>query len=41
VVADVSETINNSYLVIQGTEGTRSYGMVVDLAVQYLLKDRK
>lgn len=41
VVADVSETINNSYLVIQGTEGTRSYGMVVDLAVQYLLKNRK
>jgi len=37
VIADVSETVNNSYLVIQGTEGTKSYGMVVDLAVAYLL----
>ena len=38
VVADVSEAVNNSYLVIQGTEGTKSYGMVVDLAVAYLLE---
>jgi len=37
VVAEVSEAVNNSYLVIQGTEGTKSYGMVVDLAVAYLL----
>lgn len=37
VVADVSEAVNNTYLTIQGTEGTRSYGMVVDLAVAYLL----
>ena len=32
----VSETINNTYLTIQGTEGTKSYGMVVDLFVAYL-----
>lgn len=37
VVAEVSEAVNNTYLTIQGTEGTRSYGMVVDLAVAYLL----
>jgi len=37
-VAEVSEAVNNSYLVIQGTEGTKSYGMVVDLAVAYLTK---
>ena len=35
VAADVSETVNNTFLVIQGTEGTKSYGMVVDLAVSY------
>lgn len=35
VAADISETVNNSFLVIQGTEGTKSYGMVVDLAVAY------
>lgn len=35
VAADVSETVNNTFLVIQGTEGTKSYGMVVDLAVAY------
>lgn len=39
VVADVSQAVNNSYLVIQGTEGTKSYGMVVDLAVAYLLNE--
>ena len=39
VIADVSESVNNAYLVIQGTEGTKSYGMVVDLAVVYLLKN--
>ena len=39
VVADVSEAVNNTYLVIQGTEGTKSYGMVVDLAVAYILGD--
>lgn len=31
----VSETVNNTSLIIQGTEGTKSYGMVVDLAVAY------
>ncbi len=35
VVSNVSSTINNSYLQSQGTPGTKSYGMVVDLAVAY------
>ena len=35
VAADVSGAVNNTFLVIQGTEGTKSYGMVVDLAVAY------
>ena len=34
-VSQVSGTINNSYLQSQGTPGTQSYGMVVDLAVAY------
>lgn len=38
VIANVSETVNNTYLVMQGTSGTKSYGMVVDLAVAYLLR---
>lgn len=34
--ADVSDAVNNGYLKSQGTvEGSRSYGMVVDLAVAY------
>lgn len=33
--ADVSNAVNNTYLVLQGTEGAKSYGMVVDLAVAY------
>ncbi len=33
--ATVNEAINDSYLKYQGTEGTKSYGMVVDLAVAY------
>lgn len=33
--AAVNEAINDSYLKYQGTEGTKSYGMVVDLAVAY------
>ena len=37
VAANVTETVNNTYLTIQGTPGTKSYGMVVDLAVAYLL----
>ena len=35
----ISESINNGYLQSVGTEGTKSYGMVVDLAVAYLKKD--
>ena len=36
IAADVSEATNNAYLQIQGeAQGTRSYGMVVDLAVAY------
>lgn len=31
----VSSTVNNTFLQSQGTVGTRSYGMVVDLAVAY------
>ncbi len=34
-VSNVSGAINNTYLQIQGTPGTRSYGLVVDLAVAY------
>ena len=34
-VGDISQTINDTYLKSQGTEGTKSYGMVVDLAVAY------
>ncbi|MBQ4096973.1 MAG: DUF3810 domain-containing protein [Clostridia bacterium] len=34
--AEVSNKVNNNYLVSQGSkEGTKSYGMVVDLAVAY------
>jgi hypothetical protein len=36
VAANVSEKVNDTYLVLQGTEGTKSYGMVVDLAVAYM-----
>lgn len=35
IAADVSEAVNDTYLTIQGTEGTKSYGMVVDFAVAY------
>ena len=35
----ISEGINNSYLQSVGTAGTKSYGMVVDLAVAYLKND--
>lgn len=36
----VSETVNNTSLIIQGTEGTKSYGMVVDLAVAFYRSDK-
>ncbi len=35
VAADVSDAVNNTYLILQGTEGSKSYGMVVDLAVSF------
>ncbi len=35
VVGEVSNKVNNTYLQIQGTVGTKSYGMVVDLTVAY------
>lgn len=35
VAAEVSDTVNDTYLKVQGTEGSVSYGMVVDLAVAY------
>ena len=34
-VGEISESINNGYLQMQGTVGTKSYGMAVDLAVAY------
>jgi len=37
--SDVSDAVNNTYLKLQGTEGTKSYGMVVDLAVAYHLRE--
>ena len=39
VASDVSGTVNNTFLTMHGTEGTRSYGMVVDLAVAYFAED--
>ena len=33
--ATVSDKVNDTYLVIQGTQGAKSYGLVVDLAVAY------
>jgi len=36
VASDVSDVVNDTYLKSQGQkEGTKSYGMVVDLAVAY------
>ncbi len=37
VASEVSETVNNATLVLHGTEGVKSYGMVVELAVAYYL----
>ncbi len=34
-VSQVSSAVNNTYLQSQGTPGTKSYGMVVDLTVAY------
>ena len=35
VAGEISEYINNGYLQMQGTVGTKSYGLAVDLAVAY------
>ncbi len=35
VLGEISGAVNDAYLQMQGTPGTRSYGMVVDLAVAY------
>ena len=35
VVGDISESVNNGYLQMQGTVGVKSYGLVVDLTVAY------
>ncbi len=35
VAAAVTSTINNTYLTLQGTEGSKSYNLVTDLAVVY------
>ncbi len=34
-ISDVSDVVNDTYLKLQGTQGVKSYGMVVDLAVAY------
>ncbi len=40
--AEVSNAVNNTYLVLQGMEeGAKSYGMVVDLAVAYHLAENR
>lgn len=36
VASTVSGAVNDTYLTLQGTEGTRSYGLVTDLAVAYV-----
>lgn len=38
VVGEISGAINDAYLQANGTEGTKSYGLVVDLAVAYYHK---
>lgn len=35
VASEVTGSVNDTYLKLQGTEGTKSYGLVVDLAVAY------
>ena len=39
VVGDISGAINDAYLQANGTVGTKSYGLVVDLAVAYFHKN--
>ncbi|MBR2478999.1 MAG: DUF3810 domain-containing protein [Clostridia bacterium] len=38
IAATISGAVNDTYLQMQGTAGTASYGMVVDLAVSYFKK---
>ena len=40
-VGKVSEKVNDTYLQIQGTVGTKSYGMVVDLTVAFYLSENR
>ena len=35
IAGEISESVNNGYLQMQGTPGTKSYGLVVDLTVAY------
>ena len=39
VASEITETVNDTFLTMHGTEGVRSYGMVVDLAVAYYCAD--
>lgn len=39
VASEVSNTVNNAYLTMQGTEGTVSYSLVAKLAIAYHAKD--
>ncbi len=39
VVGEISGAINDAYLQANGTQGTKSYGLVVDLAVAYFHKE--
>ena len=34
-IGELSESVNDAYLTVQGAEGVKSYGLVVDLAVAY------
>ena len=39
IVGEVSGAINDAYLQANGTQGSISYGLVVDLAVAYFHKN--
>ena len=41
VVSQVSEAVNDTYLKINGTPGSRSYGMVVDLCAAYYAAEKE
>lgn len=41
VASDISGTVNDTYLKLNGTEGEKSYGMVVDLAVAFFGQNNK